>query len=75
MMREQAIAREDSGLSALSSAYSGSQCHHLCQKAVDTALSPILGLVSEMGQFFSQEMPLFRLDSTRETFLMLILSF
>lgn len=55
MMKEQAIAPEDSELSAPSSAYSGSQG----QKAVGTALGLILGPVSELS-LFSQEIPSFR---------------
>lgn len=46
MLSKRATARKDSGLSAPSSVYSGSQGYHLCQTAAEAARGPVLGPVA-----------------------------
>lgn len=57
MAENSATACRDSGLSAPSSNYNGSQGFHLGQEAAEIAWALSLGSVSESGQFFSQEYP------------------
>lgn len=65
---ESATAHQDSGLSAPSFNYNGSQGFHLGQEAAETAWAPSLGSVSESGQFFSQGIPSFGLENIRRPF-------
>jgi len=65
--RAQLLA-QDSGFSAPSSNYNGSQGLHLAQEAAETAWAPSLGSVRESGQFFSQGIPSFGLDNISRPF-------